>query len=331
MTVSSGTPLLPEWEAFEADYVLPGLPAFIVVRTSPSLKIFIDQRAARIGATLALPDEVAVPPSPLDEVDLREIREGGARLLEVSTVSRALYRSFFRLLSDILTAVVDGAHPIAALEASVAEWRALLQAPDLMSEQRQAGLFGELIVLDRLAGVIGERALDAWTGPASQSHDFRLGDREFEVKTTAGTRRVHIINGVTQLVASPGCTLHIVSIMLAHGGTGGLSLGEMAARLAVTFEAWPFARDRFVAQLRSVGYRPEDASRYPRRRRQRAPMTLVDVVDGCPRLTPEAFSHLPPAFAAGRIGRLSYQIDLDGMGVSEGEAAFAAVLPAPIT
>jgi hypothetical protein len=105
----------------------------------------------------------------------------------------------------------------------------------------------------------------------------------------------------------------------------------MSAQLAKKFEEWPFARDRFVAQLRSVGYRPEDASRYPRRRRQRAPMTLVDVVDGCPRLTPDALSYLPTAFAAGRIDGVSYQIDLDGMGVSDGDPAFAAVLPEPAT
>jgi hypothetical protein len=326
-----GTALVPEWESFEADYVAPGLPAFIVVASSPPLKVFIDQSASRLGATLALPDATLVPPSPLDEVELREIHEGGVRLVEVSTASRALYRSFFRLLTDILTEVVNGAHPLSALEASVTEWRALLQAPDLLSEQRQAGLFGELLILERLSGVLGERALDAWTGPAGQSHDFRIGDREFEVKTTAGTRRIHMINGVTQLVASPGCSLHIVSIMLAQGGTGGLSLGEFADRLAVTFQRWPFARDRFIAQLRSVGYRPEDAARYPRKRRQRAPMSLVQVVDGCPRLTPDALSQLSPAFAAGRIGRVSYQIDLDGMGVGESDPAFAAVLPAPTT
>ena len=76
------------------------------------------------------------------------------------------------------------------------------------------------------------------------------------------------------------------------------------------------------------GYRPADAPRYPRRRRLLGPPLLVPVVDGCPRLTPEAITVISPSFAAERIRDVTYRIDLHGLGVQDGDSRFLEVLPA---
>jgi hypothetical protein len=101
---------------------------------------------------------------------------------------------------------VDVARAVLALESSLALWRALLQTSALLSEEKQVGLAGELWLLERLLRGLGPRALDAWVGPGGQSHDFRLGDFEFEVKATSGTRRVHMINGLNQSLGTPRTT-----------------------------------------------------------------------------------------------------------------------------
>ena len=223
--------------------------------------------------------------------------------------------------------MADGAHPLGALETSVASWKALLQSPALLSEERQAGLFGELLVLRRLVGEINSAALDAWTGPAGQAHDFRLGDTEFEVKTTSGGRRVHLVNGVSQLTPSPGCSLHIVSLMIGHGGTGGQTIAELIDEIRLSLDPFQGAAARFIDTLRGLAYRPEDGARYPRRRRVRAPMALVPVIEGCPRLVPEALAELSSGYATARIGRVNYEIDLTDMGILEGDPVFGRVLP----
>jgi hypothetical protein len=329
--VIADAPLLPDWETFEADYVSTGLHAFIVIRNSPVVRVFVDEGAARIGAFFELNDETAVLPSPLEEVDVREVRISGSRGVEVSTRSRALYRNFYTLVSEVSAGVISGIQPLHALETSVSAWKALLQNVAVLSEERQAGLFGELIVLQRLTGAMGPTALDAWTGPLSQAHDFRIGSGEFEVKTTAGTRRIHTINGVGQLAPSPGCSLHLVSMMLGHGGTGGRTLADLVAELTETFAKYPGALSRFTALLRDVAYRPEDAARYSRRRKLRAPMILVHVTDGCPRLVPEALAALPSDYGAGRIVRVAYDVDLTDLGIADADPRFDAILPRAAT
>ena len=61
----------------------------------------------------------------------------------------------------------------------VRAWQAFMESgrPLEMSERAEAGLFGELVILDRLMDMIGERrALQGWTGPRGMLHDFRFDD-----------------------------------------------------------------------------------------------------------------------------------------------------------
>lgn len=320
--------IVPAWEAFHRDHVETGIPCAVVVRAAPYVALFVDEGAARLGGHFET-EGGEIPTSPLEEVSLREVRVDGRTCLELSTRRPELYRNFFLMLADVASGIVsDGESPIASLDRSLRNWNALLRHPDALSDERQIGLFGELWVLRRLIRSMGTAALQAWTGPRRQSHDFRLADSELEVKTTSGPGRVHTVNGLNQLVPSAGFDLYVVSLQITHAGSGGATLEEAVQGIAAELRHDPQAERAFIELLALSGYRPQDAPRYPRRRRLLGQALLVPVVDGCPRLTPEAISAIPAPFAPERVRDVTYRVDLHGLGVPDGDPRFLGVLPA---
>lgn len=325
MTANAG--LLPDWTTIRRDYVEPGVPGRVVVRRHPAVELFVDAGGQRLGALMALPQGSSVPPSPFTDIDIEEVRVDGVRCLSLSTDAGGLFGTFYLLLVDVARAIIErGEPPTAALEASLAGWRALLHTASLMSDERQLGLFGELWLLERLLGSLGTAGLDAWVGPDRQAHDFRLGIEEFEVKATTGGRRVHMINGLQQLTPSQGARLHLLSLRVADAGAGGETLGETVARIIQMLE--PVDRTRFLAKLAAVGFRTEDSAHYSRRRRLADPPRLIEIAEGVPRLTGDALAALPSQFAAAHIRDVTYRIDVDALGVQDGSAEFTTVLPA---
>lgn len=320
--------LIPAWETLRSDYVDTGIPGVCVVRAEPKIDIFVDGGGERLGAILAFPESGPLPVSPLTEIAVTETRVGGVRCLRVSTDAALLFRTFYLVLNDIIRTVVeDGYSATAALEASLARFDALLRTASLLSDERQIGLFGELWLLDRLLPHLGEQALDAWVGPARQTHDFRLDGVELEVKTTSGSRRVHTINGFGQLTPSADCRLFLVSLRVVAAGSGGATLPEAVAGLAAAFASFPGADTRFGRMLEMIGYREAEAGHYRRRWRFADDARLIAVDDGCPRLTRSALDYLPAGFAAGLIRNASYEIDVEGLGVADGMPDFTTVLP----
>lgn len=320
---------LPDWAEFDRDYVANGIPHLFVVRASPNVALFVDQGAARLGARFEIANTRSDDlDAMLAEIHVEDVLIDSGRAVEIWTDRENLFPNFYQLVSDIVTAVVDhGEEPDNALLAAVARWEALLSRPSLMSDESQAGLFGELWLLERLIGSIGSEAVGAWVGPVPQPHDFRMGDIELEVKTTSGTARVHTINGIGQLQPSLGCSLYLVSLKLASAGTGGRSLPEAVAAVEASLFGMPTALSRFHAGLEKNGYDPAHAHHYSRRRRLRDNPVLIEVTDGVPRLTSEALAAIDLRFAPQRFGRITYDIDVDGMGVPDGSDAFHAVIP----
>jgi len=320
--------LIPAWETLRSDYVDTGIPGVCVVRLDPKIDIFVDGGGTRLGAVLAFPESGPLPVSPLTEIAVTETRVGGIRCLRVSTDASLLFGTFYLVLADIIRTIVEeGCSPTAALDASLARFETLLRTASLLSDERQVGLFGELWLLDRLIPHLGAEALDAWVGPTRQTHDFRLDGVEFEVKTTSGSRRVHTINGFGQLDPSADCRLFLVSLRIVTAGSGGSTLPETVARLTMAFSAFPGAAKRFGQILESLGYRETEAVHYRRRWRFADDARLVAVDDGCPRLTRSALDLLPTGFAAALVRNAAYEIDVEGLGVTDGTPDFTVVLP----
>jgi len=318
---------LPRWAAIKKDYIDLGLPHRLVLRSTPGLHVFTDAAGARIGARFEVANETPHSvPSKLQQITVQDVMADGKRWLEVAASSPALFESFYRLIEQISAAVLLGEPAQAALDSAVGAWDTLVQQISLLSEERQAGLFGELLFLERLLLNGTVNAIDAWVGPNRQPHDFRIGSNEFEVKTTGGQARVHTINGLTQLQASTACSLYLISIQLTDGGAGGILLPELVHQLRQVVSASDLLE--FNRRLKAAGYEDSHAAHYPRRRRLRSKMAMIAVLDGTPRLTAQALALLPAEFATSRISDLTYRADFTGLGVLDGTAEFLAVTPA---
>lgn len=317
---------LPAWDDLRRDYLDPGLPHRLIIRTAPGVMVFTDDAAARLGARFEPgPDAPTTAPSMLERITVTDVTSDGRRWLEISTSTPRLYESFYRLIGQVSEAVLSGTPPHAALAQAVELWDTLVAQTEVLSEERQAGLFGELLLLERLLGAGVADAVTGWVGPDRQAHDFRLGTVEFEVKTTSGAKRIHTINGLGQLSASEDCTLHLVSLQVADAGSGGRTLPELVNGLR---QAAPKADLKgFEARLEAAGYTERHRDHYARRRRLRSPMALIPVADGVPRLTAAAIAALPPAFAGDRIGTVVYDVDVTGLGHIDGSPDFLAILP----
>lgn len=318
---------LPPWEDLRRDYIDTGLPHRLVVRPAPGIHVFTDAGAARVGARFELAaDAPGADPSALEKIITVDVSVEGRRWLEVSTTAPALFESFYRLVGQISEAVLADATPQAALAQAVSLWETLVEQAVVLSEERQAGLFGELIFLERLllAGV--SDAVGTWVGPDRQAHDFRMGEIEFEVKTTSGAKRVHTINGIGQLAPSAGCSLYLLSMQTTDAGTGGRSLPELVDDVRALTPSGE--KKGLETRLDASGYAERHRAHYGRRRRLRSPMMLIPVGDGVPRLVPEALTALPAIYASEKIGRVVYDIDVTGLGDPDGTHAFLTVIPA---
>jgi hypothetical protein len=321
------TASLPAWEDLRRDYLDPGLPHRLMVRTSPGVLVFTDEAAGRLGARFELEAGApAAPPSTLEEIAAADVTADGRRWLEISTASPRLYESFYRLIGQVTGSVLADIAPHAALARAVELWDTLVAQTAILSEERQAGLFGELLLLERLLKSGIADAVSAWVGPDRQAHDFRLGPVEFEVKTTSSAKRVHTINGIGQLSPSVDCRLFLISKQLADAGSGGRALPDLVDD--VRGHVPPGDAKAFGAKLEASGYTERHRAHYGRRRRLRGPTVLIPVVDGVPRLTPSALAALPSGFVSERIGALNYDIDVTGLGHVDGSPEFLAVIPA---
>lgn len=169
---------------------------------------------------------------------------------------------FTELCVDVLAAV-EGLpeNPVKALYRVLDRWKALFRTltPPLKSEQL-AGLFGELLVLNRLL----ERDPSAhrfWRGPDGHHHDFSTGFTAIEVKSSIATEgRRPRIHGLNQLETPEGGTLCLVWFRLRRTAAGGAGTSFVEA----VDHALRLCDDEtsLLELLARAGYRPSDADRY---------------------------------------------------------------------
>ena len=73
------------------------------------------------------------------------------------------------------------------LSDTLSKWKNffMLNSDVIMSEQMQEGLYGELLVLEKLMYDFGDEAILFWSGSDKETHDFYINGSAIEVKTTA--------------------------------------------------------------------------------------------------------------------------------------------------
>ncbi|MCF3184041.1 PD-(D/E)XK motif protein [Streptomyces polychromogenes] len=254
------------------------------------------------------------PRSSLPAVSIDQVWRDGSRMARIHTTHVALMRDFHDLLIAVADRIVTGERDLdEAFEETVRAWGELLNRPRGLGMERRIGLHGELAVLRAVARTHGwASAIDAWTGPKAEQHDFGLPTSDLEVKTTTAEERRHTIHGIRQLTETEGRPLWFASLQLTRGGLGGRSLGESVGTvLRDVRAAGRIASMRLEHALNSAGWSEGDPD--DERWSLRTEPLLVPA-DRLPRLTE---SMIPTAVRT-LISSIDYRIHVDHLSTEPG-------------
>lgn len=290
----------------------------------PPLDIRVSEHGKELALWIPAGTSGSLSVSPLAAVAIEVVPTPSGQVIEIRTRTAALFQEIYGFFVSVIDKIqLNHTEPSAALAETVEAWRDLLRAQSILSEEAQLGLRGELQFMRDLAPRLGDDVLAAWTGPERQPHDFRIGDCEFEVKTTRGVNHVHVINGLQQLEPSPGHRLFIYSLRLAPAGAkAGTTLPDEIEQTRALL--LPPGKLHFDRMLRThYGYVAEHADWYPQRFQHASVPRLVPVDGSCPRLTGAMISAVPHAE---RISDVRYRVSLEGLGYAEGSTGYAEIM-----
>ncbi|GAA4003916.1 PD-(D/E)XK motif protein [Sphingomonas humi] len=204
---------------------------------------------------------LTAPASAEDPPDLNGIRVR-RRLIDESSFLDLIApasneRVFSGMCSEVIEAVaVRGREPAAATAAIVRKWQAALRNSKTMMEQRaQVGLVGELYVLKQLMlPLLGPSAIDQWSGPHFERHDFVSGDVHIEVKSTRKSKHEHEISRGDQLNAPDGKSLLLVSVQLESTIAGNITLATLIDEILAEIQDDFTAQAEFIDKVERVGW-----------------------------------------------------------------------------
>ena len=134
----------------------------------------------------------------------------------------------------------------------------------LMSEERQQGLYGELLFLSECLNSQGVEAVLHWAGSENETHDFYFGPHAVEVKTTSAQAPYFAyISSEYQLDNSdiPGrLFLHFYALRRSY--SGGEKLPERIAAIRSRLCEDVSILQKFDEKLKKYGYFDEAAANY---------------------------------------------------------------------
>lgn len=292
-------------------YFRAGVPAVIAISTRVDAKLEIDPHSELLR--LVLPAQGATPDVTAFErlsVD-RRIAAGRGELFEFTVDATDIHYEAYSFLEAILDYVRSGASFRKAVSDALSGQADLLSKRKKLTDERVAGLWGELDMLEHLIPRLGELiAMQAWLGPLAQEHDFGFELFEAEVKTTTGSARRHVIGSATQLQATPGRPLLLVSVQLALGGAaeGAVSLPQKINRVRNMLEK---TRRTFDTHLTGLGYHADDADLYTATLQSRSVPRAYVVDDDFPAITQPRLNGVVPQ--PGLVSDVSYRVDVSGL------------------
>lgn len=258
-------------------------------------------------------------PSDLNGLKVRHRRLESGEIIDLSAPPshEQVFTPFCRDVIDAI--VVQHRDPWAAVTATVRNWQSAWKPlRQEMSAAVQIGLFGELLVLNSLMlPCLGPTAVDQWSGPEAERHDF-VGDRlHLEVKTTSKSRPEHEISRIDQLRAPTGCRLLFVSIQVEKSIGGAETLATQLDVAVDSLRPHPAALDDFMAKMTNMGWSDE--------MRQSGELLRFNIRDDTHVYEVDAdFPRLPDDFAPPTgVVAVKYTVDLanvPALGFDEAEA-----------
>lgn len=314
------------WEKL-SDYIGKRLPAVLPVAGKHRLALVVGKDAGSLGLRIPVSASVIAPVSPYREVAYAIAFVERTRVLELTTSSPELFHGFYLFAALVIEHIEErGDEVLNAIKRAQHVLGQLLIKRPLLSEERQLGLIGELALLEAVLRGWGTSGFSAWVGPLGERHDFRFGDVEVEVKSTASSARKHRINGVGQLEASPGRSLYILSLQFEAAGMGaGRTLTDRVGAVEKLLRGDVELVARFDRYLSTVGYRSADSALYVEPYEFRSRPELVPVDANCPKIATEELMRAVPKNTVGRIGEVTYEVDLSGLGHNEDTEAYRRI------
>jgi len=279
------------------------------VNDSPEVDITIDGPGQKISVLTPRKGMV------LDSASLRRVTTGvdvrnGQEWARFTLDARGMYAEAYGLVISVVQAMRGGATCAAATSAAMTNMKALLAAKPRISEEKQIGLVGELLLFRSLLDTFDEyTVIDWWLGPLAEEHDYAFPAFDAEVKTTLGESRTHVIHGAGQLEPSPGRSLWLVSVQVprAGGNPDGVGLPglihEIRERLTGT-------RERFVSRLSSAGWDDDDAAMYPTAYVLRTTPAAYLVDDDFPAVTRQRLRSVVPH--SDLVSDVTYRVNVSG-------------------
>ena len=199
------------------------------------------------------------PPPDLNGLRVRHRLLETGEVIELSAPPshESVFSPFCREVADAI--VVECREPWAAVAATVRNWQSAWRPlRPAMDKTVQVGLFGELLVLRSLMiPVLGPAAVDQWSGPDSERHDFVGRRLHLEVKTTRRGRPEHEISRLDQLRVPKGRQLLFVSVQLEQSVGGGETLATQLDATVDLLRADAAALDAFMVKMVDMGWSEE--------------------------------------------------------------------------
>lgn len=275
---------------------------FVAVEHPSSAKLILfgladAQQAAEVDLPQATGISVRAVPAPSDSVwGHAEVRLVDVRYDEVFT---ALADD----LADHVSRAKEGSVAIGRLVDRLRRWEAFLKlvGPEGLSNERRAGLYGELHVMRRhLLPIDKEVAVMTWVGPQGAFQDFQASHWAIEVKTSRTKEPVAVrISGERQLDDLGLEFLGMAHIGLEQRRNSGETLPEIVASVRAMLADTAVA-ETFEGQLLGAGYLATHESRYQSDGYLVRFDELFHVRDGFPRVTER---DLPSG-----VGEVSYSV-----------------------
>jgi hypothetical protein len=199
-------------------------------------------------------------------IDDRWVGDGLFRL--AVTLERVDLRDIFEVLvTDLIGVAANSASPDFAIQQTLRRleaWQVCLRVRQRgLTREEQAGLLGELAVMERAAAEIGlAPAVSAWCGPLGRIHDFEGAGVAIEVKAAIGISHHIRISRLDQL-DSEGVSSLVLARVRFNETADGHSLPEVIGALRTTLvQDHPSAAAEFTEKLMRAGYLDADAEVY---------------------------------------------------------------------